>query len=103
MTSQINQLTSEGKTVFVSKGTWKIRKNDNETIEFQAFFRKDADNGHPIIDGGFYATDDPAEIALIKGLREVNAKVFEPVKPKAVVEVVEDPAIAPVEIKAKGK
>ncbi len=99
MTNQITQLTSEGKTVFVSRGTWKLRMSDEKTIEFQAFFRSDADNKQPILDGGFYATEDPAEIAFIKGLREVSAKVFEPKMPK--VEVVEDPAIAPVEMKAR--
>jgi len=101
MTNQISQLTSEGKTVFVSRGVWKLRKNDQETIEFQAFFRADSDNGRPIIDGGFYATSDPDEIALIKKNRDVSAKIYEPAAPK--VEVVEDPAIAPVEMKVKGK
>lgn len=98
MTKQINQLTSEGKTVFVSKGVWKIRKNDQETIEFQEFFRADADNGRPIVDGGFYATSDPDEIAIIKKQRDVATKVYEPA---AKVEVIEDATIAPVEVKAK--
>jgi len=78
MNQQIQRLTADGKTVFVCPGVWKVRKNDNETIEFKEFFRADADNGRPITDGGFYATDDPAEIALLKGNRELAARVYEP-------------------------
>ena len=98
---QIQRLTAEGKTVFVSKGVWKVRMSDHKTIEFNDFFRPDSDNGRPIVDGGFYATSDPAEIEYLKGLRELSSQVYEPVKAEPKVEVVEDPSIKPV--MAKGK
>lgn len=91
MDAQIKKLNREGKTVFVSTGVWKVRMSDSKTLCFNEFFRADADNGRPIIDGGFYATDDAAEIAHLKGLRDLRTKVFEP----EVVEVVADPDIKP--------
>lgn len=97
MADQIRSLTAKGKTVFVSKGVWKI-KFQNDTIEFKEFYRRDESMGRAIVDGGFYATDKADEIAHIKSLRDVACRVYEPIA-EPVVEP--DASIAPVEVKAK--
>lgn len=106
--AQIEQLRSEGHTVYIGRGVHKI-KNGNDTIEFNTFFRYDSVLGRPIVDGGFYATSDPDIIKRIDSMRELSLKRFAPIvtqtslASQAPPVVVEEFVPDPVTVKARGK
>lgn len=75
--SQVGKLVSEGYTVYVSRFLQKIKKGEG-MIEFNPIYRMDRVVNRPIVDGGFYATKDEGEIALIDSFRDLGLRRYAP-------------------------
>lgn len=75
---QIKALVAEGFTVYVAPGVHKVKYGEKGTLEFKPFFRHDSIINRPIVDGGFYATKDPDEMAHIDKIRELSVVKYSP-------------------------